>query len=122
MRVPRSISVVRGTKIATFRKSSFSYAKIDFSGIFAHDQTAPAEGRRVFSPGRRPGEFRSKEFPAGGRDFFLFCGGFPSGGQSGVTFVPWCLTRASIGVVNKRDGAKYSPIRARLCRGPRGFW
>ena len=69
MRVPRSISVVRGTTIATFRKSSFFKAKIDFSGIFAHDQTAPAEGRRVFFPGWRPGGFRSKEFPARGPEF-----------------------------------------------------
>ena len=68
MRVPRSISVVRGTKSVIFRKSSFFYANIDFSCIFAIDQTAPAEGRRVFFPrveagrisvqgipGRRPG-------------------------------------------------------------------
>ena len=81
MRVPRSISVVRGTKIATFRKSSFSHAKIIFSGIFAHDQTAPAEGRRVFFPGWRSGGFRSKEFPAGGREFFWK---FPGGSRPGA--------------------------------------
>ena len=81
MRVPRSISVVRGTKITFFRNSSFFYAEVDFSGIFAHDQTAPAEGRRVFFPGRRPGEFRSKEFPAGGREFFWK---FPGGSRPGA--------------------------------------
>ena len=92
MRVPRSISVVRGTKNAIFQKSSLFYAKVDFSGIFAHGQTAPAEGRRVFSPGRRPKEFRSKEFPAGGRELsWKFPGGVPAGGHGGVTFFPWCL-------------------------------
>ena len=106
MRVPRSISVVRGTKIATFRKSSFSYAKIDFSGIFAHDQTAPAEGRRVFSPGRRPREFRSKDFPAGGRKFlWKLARRFPDGGRERGNLLSVVPPGASIGVVNKRDAA-----------------
>ena len=57
MRVPRPISAVWGAEILICRQSSCSNAKIVVSGIFAHDQVAPTEGRRAF-------------FPAGGRAIF----------------------------------------------------
>ena len=76
MRVPRSISVVRGTEISFLRKSSFFCAKIDFPGIFAHDQTAPAEGRHAFFPGGGRAKLgpRSSQ-PEAGNSFGNFWGG-----------------------------------------------
>ena len=100
MRVPRSISVVRGTKIATFRKSSFSYAKIEVSGIFAHDQR-PRPKAGAFFPRVEAGRSSVQGIPGRRPGILLdISGRVPAGGQIGVAFVPWCLTRASIRVVN----------------------
>ena len=108
MRVPGSISVVWGTKIAFFSKAVIFRFKNHFSDYFFDDISAPAEGRRNIFPAGGRAQFGPRKIPAGGRDFFWT---FPKalwvGGREGVTFFPWPPPRESIGVLNKRDGAKY---------------